>query len=181
MLFRPGRLDGVYSIEMERKIDDRGFFARTFCEREFEQHNLVSRYVQCNLSYNKVRGTLRGMHLQRDPKPEIKLVRCVRGVAFDVVLDLRPGSNTYCEWQAFEISDANGIAIYIPAGVAHGFQALADDTELFYHMSEFYEPSLAAGVRWNDSCFGIAWPLANPTLSERDAAFADFNPALGIQ
>jgi dTDP-4-dehydrorhamnose 3,5-epimerase len=181
MLFHPARIDGVYRIEMERRIDERGFFARTFCELEFEEHKLVSRFVQCNLSYNKLSGTLRGMHLQRDPKPEIKLVRCVRGAAFDVVLDLRPVSKTYCQWEAFEISAENGTAVYIPAGVAHGFQTLAEETELFYHMSEFYEPSLAAGVRWNDPSFGIEWPLFNPTMSERDASYRDFNRELGIR
>lgn len=179
MLFRPAGIAGVYSIEMERRCDDRGFFARTFCEREFERHNLVSRFVQCNLSHNKLRGTLRGMHLQLEPKPETKLVRCVRGAALDVVLDLRPDSKTYCEWEAFEISAVNGVAIYIPAGIAHGFQTLAEETELFYHMSEFYEPSLAAGVRWDDPGFRIDWPLPHPILSDRDAAFLDFNRARG--
>lgn len=177
MRFSPSRIEGIYTVELERKPDERGFFARSYCEREFADHGLMSHFVQCNVSGNTRRGTLRGMHWQREPKPEIKLVRCPRGAALDVVVDLREGSATFCQWDAFEISAENGVAVYIPAGIAHGFQTLADDTELFYQMSEFYDPSLAAGVRWNDPAFGIAWPVPDPIISARDRSYADFCPA----
>ena len=179
MQFCPTRIPGVYVVELERKQDERGFFARSYCEREFAELGLVTRFVQCNVSFNARRGTLRGMHLQLGPSPEIKLVRCTGGAAMDVVVDLRPNSPTYCQWERFELSAENRRAVYVPAGIAHGFQALVDDTELFYQMSEFYNPALAAGVRWNDPAFGIEWPLSNPILSERDRTYANFDRTKG--
>lgn len=174
MKFQETELQGVWLVDLDRREDNRGFFARTYCEKEFAAHGLTTRFVQCNLSSNRRRGTLRGMHFQNEPKPEIKLVRCVRGSVYDVVADLRRDSSTYQKWIGVELSAANGRALYIPAGIAHGFQTLEDETELYYHMGEFYDPSLAAGVRWNDPAFGFVWPLSDPILSEKDAAYPDY-------
>lgn len=174
MTFEETAIPGVWILELDRREDARGFFARTFCEHEFADRGLVTRFVQCNLSSNAKRGTLRGMHFQHEPKPEVKLVRCVQGSVYDVVIDLRPSSPTYCRWIGVELSATNARALYIPAGIAHGFQTLEDRTELYYHMGEFYEPSLASGVRWNDPAFGVAWPVADPILSEKDAAYPDY-------
>lgn len=174
MKFEHMGIPGVWVLDLERREDERGFFARTFCETEFAGQGLVTRFVQSNLSSNRKRGTLRGLHLQNEPKPEVKLVRCVQGAVYDVVVDLRRDSPTYCQWAGVELSAANGRALYIPAGIAHGFQTLEDNTDLYYHMGEFYDPSLAAGVRWNDPAFGIVWPVADPVLSGKDAAYPDF-------
>jgi dTDP-4-dehydrorhamnose 3,5-epimerase len=171
MKFEETELPGVWVIDLERREDNRGFFARTFCEKEFAARGLITRFVQCNLSSNARRGTLRGMHYQNEPKPEIKLVRCVRGSVYDVVIDLHSR-----KWIGVELSAANGRALYIPAGVAHGFQTLEDNTDLYYHMSQFYDPSLAAGVRWNDAVFGIKWPVLAPILSEKDTLYPDYEP-----
>jgi dTDP-4-dehydrorhamnose 3,5-epimerase len=176
LTFEPLSIPGAFKIGLELLEDERGFFARTFCQREFELHGLAAAVAQCNVSRNAHRGTLRGMHFQREPSPEAKLVRCTRGVAYDVVLDLRAGSSTYRQWAAVELSGENRVAVYVPAGCGHGFQTLCDDTEVFYQMSEFYDPALASGVRWNDSCFGIHWPIATPILSPRDASYPDFQP-----
>jgi dTDP-4-dehydrorhamnose 3,5-epimerase len=178
MKFEETSLRGVWMLDLERREDARGFFARTFCDREFADHGLLTRFVQCNLSSNVRRGTLRGMHWQNEPKPEVKLVRCVRGSIYDVVIDLRRDSPTYCRWFGIELSAANGRALYIPAGIAHGFQTLEDNTDVYYHMGEFYEPSLADGVRWNDPAFGVDWPIADPVLSDKDASYADYQPDL---
>ncbi len=174
MLFQAAPLAGVFTVELERLEDDRGFFARAVCEREFSQHGLVTRWVQCNLSSNLKRGTLRGMHFQRDPHPEIKLVRCIKGSVYDVVIDLRSDSPTHRQWFGVELSSLNGRALYIPAGIAHGFQTLEDNTELYYHMGEFYHPSLADGVRWNDPTFAIRWPIPDPILSTKDREYGDY-------
>ena len=176
MTFEETSIPGVWMVDLERREDPRGFFARTFCENEFADRGLLTRFVQCNLSSNLRRGTLRGMHWQNEPNPEVKLVRCIRGAVYDVVIDLRRDSPAYCKWIGVELSAANGRALYIPAGIAHGFQTLEDDTDLYYHMGEFYDASLAAGVRWNDPAFGIAWPLGNPVLSDKDAAYPDYQP-----
>ena len=173
MKFIETALPGVYLIEPELRQDHRGFFARMWCRREFTSHALCADLVQCNISFNNRRGTLRGMHFQRDPAPETKLVRCTRGAAYDVVVDLRPESRTFRRWEAFELTADNRRAVYIPPGFAHGFQTLADATELFYQMSEYYEPSLVAGVRWNDPALVIAWPLRDPILSEMDQSYPD--------
>lgn len=176
MKFEATAVPEVWVLDLERREDPRGFFARTFCEHEFADRGLLTRWVQSNLSSNRKRGTLRGLHWQNEPKPEVKLVRCVRGAIYDVVVDLRRDSPTYCKWFGVELSAANGQALYIPAGIAHGFQTLENDTDVYYHMGEFYEPSLAAGVRWNDAAFGIAWPIPNPIVSEKDATYPDFAP-----
>jgi len=161
-------------VELERIADDRGFFARSFCTREFEAAGLDSCVAQCNVSYNLRRGTLRGMHFQRAPHAEAKLVRCTRGAIYDVIVDLRTDSPTFRRWLAVELTADNHCALYVPRGFAHGFQTLADDCEVFYQMSEFYVPDAAAGVRWNDPAFKIAWPIADPILSPRDTAYPDF-------
>jgi dTDP-4-dehydrorhamnose 3,5-epimerase len=174
MIFSETAIPGVWTLDLERREDSRGFFARTYCEHEFASHGLLTRFVQCNISSNTRRGTLRGMHFQREPRPEVKLVRCTRGAVYDVVVDLRPESPAYCRWMAVELTAENRRALYIPAGIAHGFQTLVDDTELYYHMGEFYDPALAAGVRWNDPAFAIDWPIADPILSDKDTAYPDY-------
>jgi len=172
--FLPAGLPGAFRVEMDRLADERGYFARSWCVREAEAHGLNPRLVQCNVSFNRRRGTLRGMHFQSAPRQEAKLVRCTRGLIADVIVDLRRESPTYRKWEAFELSEENGTALYVPEGFAHGFQTLADDTEVHYQMSEFHSAEHADGVRWNDPAFGIIWPLPNPILSPRDAAYADF-------
>ena len=136
---------------------------------------LIGEFIQCSASFNARRGTLRGMHYQRAPHAETKLVRCTRGAVFDVLLDLRPASATFRRWQAAELSADNGVAVYIPAGVAHGFQSLADASEVFYQIAERYMPEASAGVRWDDPAFGIDWPIRAPILSDRDAGYGDFS------
>lgn len=161
-------------IDIEPAHDGRGFFARTFCADEFARRGLPAGFVQASLSFNHRRGTLRGLHYQAEPCPEGKLVRCTRGAIFDVMVDLRRTSPTHCRWFAVELTAENARAVYIPPGFAHGFQTLCDDTEVFYQMTAEYRPELARGVRWNDPAFAIGWPLPEPILSPRDAAFADF-------
>lgn len=174
MRFTEARIPGVWRISLEKREDPRGFFARTFCEREFGDRGLVTRYPQSNISYNENRGTIRGMHFQRPPAPEVKVVRCIQGVVYDVLLDLRLDSFMYLQWEAFELSADNREALYIPEGCAHGFQTLTDSAELFYQMSEFYTPEYNDGVRWNDPAFRIDWPLADVILSDKDSRYADF-------
>lgn len=174
IVFRAAKLAGAFVIELEKHSDHRGFFARTFCEREFASHGLNSRYVQCSLSFNLSKGTLRGMHFQTEPYQEVKLVRCCRGSIYDVIIDLRPASPTFKQHFGVELSAENGKMLYAPAGFAHGFQTLEDNTEVFYQISQFYAPEYARGVRWNDPAFGIAWPAAERTIHERDQSYADF-------
>jgi dTDP-4-dehydrorhamnose 3,5-epimerase len=174
--FTETRLGGVFVIDLDRHDDQRGFFARSFCAKEFTAHGLPGRFVQCNISYNHRRGTLRGMHFQAAPCEEGKLVRTTSGAIHDVLIDLRPRSPTYREWTAFDLSAKNRRAVYVPAGLAHGFQTLTDHAEVFYQMTEFHTPERARGVRWNDPAFDIAWPIAPLVLSERDASFPDFAP-----
>jgi dTDP-4-dehydrorhamnose 3,5-epimerase len=171
MRFTETKLAGVFIVDIEAVDDERGFFARSWCAREFAAHGLNSDLVQCNISYNRFAGTLRGMHYQRAPHEEVKLVRCIRGRAWDVVVDLRPESPSCRQWTSIELSADNHRMVYIPAGVAHGFQTLAPDTELFYQMGSFYEPAAAAGVRWDDPVLGVDWPLRDPIVSDRDRAF----------
>ncbi|MCK5608108.1 dTDP-4-dehydrorhamnose 3,5-epimerase [Candidatus Pacearchaeota archaeon] len=171
MKFIETKLKGVYIIEPARLEDERGFFARTFCQKEFEAHGLNSKMVQCSISYNKSKGTLRGMHYQVAPKAEAKLVRCTKGAIYDVVIDIMPDSPDYCKWIAVELNSKNRFVLYIPEGFAHGFQTLEDHTEVFYQMSEFYSPECSRGVRWNDSAFGIEWHVLNPLLSENDKSY----------
>lgn len=176
MILTPTEIAGVYVVELEPRPDERGFFARSWCQREFEQHGLDARLVQCNISHNLHRATLRGLHYQATPHPETKLVRCTQGAIYDVALDLRPEQPTFRKWVALELSARNRRALYIPAGCAHGFQSLTDESEVLYHMSEYYHPDLARGVRWNDPAFAITWPLPQPLLSPRDAGYPDFSP-----
>lgn len=176
MFFTETKLKGAFVIELDRKADLRGFFARTFCAREFEAYRLNPRVVQCNLSYNKRQRTLRGMHWQAPPSTEVKLVRAARGAVYDVIVDLRPDSATYLQHVGVELTSDNGRMLYIPEGFAHGFQSLEDETEVVYQMSEFYAPEQARGARWNDPAFGIAWPLPDPIMNDRDRTWPDFAP-----
>lgn len=169
-------LQKAYVIELEAMVDERGFFARSWCAQEFRLHGLNPNVAQCSVSFNARRGTLRGMHYQNEPYPEAKLVRCCSGAIYDVVLDLRPTSATYCKWFAVELTAANRKMLYVPEGFAHGFQTLADDTEVFYQISESYRPECARGVRWDDPQFGIEWPIRDPIISQRDRTFADHKP-----
>ncbi len=174
MIFKQTKLAGVYEIEIEVHRDDRGFFARTWCEREFREHGLNPNLVQCSISSNSRKGTLRGVHYQTQPNQEAKLVRCTRGSLYDVALDLRRGSATYMQWTGAELTAANHRALYIPEGCAHGFLTLEDDTEVLYQMSEFYHPEAARGVRWSDPAFGIVWPGSVEVISDRDRSYPDF-------
>jgi dTDP-4-dehydrorhamnose 3,5-epimerase len=167
----PAPLAGVCVVELERLEDERGFFARSFCQDEFEKAGLRTAITQCNVSWNRTRGTLRGLHFQAAPHEEAKLVRCTRGAVWDVVVDLHEGSATRWRWYAVELTADNRRAVYVPEGFAHGFQTLADDTEVLYQMSEFYHPSLARGVRWDDPRLGIRWPVPAPILSQRDRSY----------
>jgi dTDP-4-dehydrorhamnose 3,5-epimerase len=174
MVFARTALPGVLIISPEIHEDHRGFFARLWCEREFAAHGVTDRWVQRSVSYNKTKGTLRGMHYQRAPHQEAKLVRCARGAIYDVILDLRPDSPGFKRHVAVELSASNRKTVYIPEGCAHGFQTLEDDVEVLYDISAFYAPEHAAGVRWDDPAFGISWPDPNPIMSERDRRFPDF-------
>jgi dTDP-4-dehydrorhamnose 3,5-epimerase len=158
----------VWRIEPELREDERGFLLRTYCEAEFGARGLNTHWPQCNLTLTKRRGMLRGLHYQAEPKGETKLIRCVTGAIWDVLVDVRPDSSTFGKWEAFEITASNRHQLYAPGGYAHGFQCLTDDCQVFYQMSESYVPELARGVRWNDPQIGIAWPLPDPVLSERD-------------
>lgn len=174
MNFRPAPLQGVYVIELEPRNDERGFFARAFCEREFREHGLVDHFVQMNDSVNLRRGTLRGLHYQLAPDAEVKLVRCVRGSLFDVVVDLRPDSPTFRRWFGAELSAANRAMMYVPEGFAHGFVTLEDDVEALYLVSQYYSPGRERGLRWNDPAVGVAWPLAPLVISDKDRNHPDF-------
>ena len=176
MRFSPAGLLGAFLIDVEAAGDERGLFARTWCAQEFARQGLPSAFVQGSTSYNAKRGTLRGMHWQAEPKPEGKLVRCTRGAIYDVILDLRRDSAGYLQWRAFELTEDNRAALYVPPGVAHGFQTLADASEVLYQMTEAYAPELARGARWDDPAFRIEWPIPGPILSGRDASFADWLP-----
>jgi dTDP-4-dehydrorhamnose 3,5-epimerase len=167
-------LYGAYLIEPEPVVDARGSFARTWCAEEFRLHGLNSNLAQCSLSFNARRGTLRGMHYQDEPYAEAKSVTCCVGAIYDVLLDLRPVSPTYLRWFATELSAANHRMLYAPEGVAHGFQTLFDNCEVFYQVSQRYSPEHARGVRWDDPRFEIEWPIRNPILSPKDSAFAYF-------
>ena len=175
MIFTEAKLRGAFIIEPERLEDERGFFARSFCQREFEDHGLNPKVAQCNISFNQKKGTLRGMHYQAPPYQEEKLVRCTKGAIYDVIIDLRPDSPTFRRWTAADLTEENRRMIYVPAGFAHGFQTLEDETEVFYQMSEFYHPECARGVRWDDPAFGIEWIISKPIISMRDRRYPDFN------
>jgi dTDP-4-dehydrorhamnose 3,5-epimerase len=168
MKFSATRIAGVWRVQLEPKVDERGWFARTFCSDEFGRLGLNTVWPQTNLTRTHLRGMIRGLHWQAQPHPEIKLVRCAVGQIWDVVVDIRRASPTFGHWESFELDSISGDQIYIPAGVAHGFQCLEAGSEVAYQMSAPYHPSLARGLRWNDPQVEIAWPIPNPTLSERD-------------
>ncbi len=176
MKIHPTTLNSAYLITLNIFSDNRGFFARTYCRSEFEKHELSSHFEQCSISFNHKKGTLRGMHFQKNPHAETKLVRCSRGKIFDVLIDLRPDSSTFAQWEGHILSGENRHMLYIPEGFAHGFQTLEDNTEVFYQISNSYVPSHASGVRWNDPAFSINWPLEVTVISEKDQTFPDFNP-----
>lgn len=171
MLFKELEIAGVYLISPEKHEDARGFFARVYCEREFEEHGLHTSFVQENISYNRCRGTLRGMHYQKIPYGEVKIVSCLRGAIYDVVLDIREKSPTYGKWVAERLTGKNNAMLYIPEGLAHGFQTLDDDTLVHYQMGEFYAPEAAAGIRFDDKRFCIEWPIEEKIMSERDLSY----------
>jgi dTDP-4-dehydrorhamnose 3,5-epimerase len=177
MIFTETPLGGAYVIDLEKRGDDRGFFARAFCEREFGAKGLSTRFVQVNNSLSAQKGTLRGMHYQLAPKGETKLVRCIRGALHDVILDLRPGSPTFGRSFGADITAENRRMMYVPKGFAHGFVTLADDTEAFYFVDEFYAPEQERGVRWDDPRFAIPWPAEPVVLSDKDRAHRDFDAA----
>lgn len=177
MRFQETPIAGAFLIDLEKREDDRGFFARAFCEKEFGEHGLVTRFVQANNSLSRPGGTLRGMHYQLAPHAETKLVRCVRGSLFDVVLDLRAGSPTFGKSYGAELSAENRRMMYVPKGFAHGFVTLEDDTEAFYFVDEFYAPGTERCVRWNDAKFRIEWPREPVVISDKDRNQKDFDPA----
>lgn len=179
MIFKTTGIEGAFVIELEKIQDHRGYFARTFCQKEFQAHGLCTSLVQANTALTQRKGTLRGMHYQAAPYAEAKLVRCIRGAAFDVMIDLRPGSKSYCRWFGVELTADNHRMLYVPEGFAHGYQTLQDDTELFYLVSQFYTPQAEQGVRWNDARFNIAWPIvAGALLSDKDRSWPDFTAFL---
>jgi dTDP-4-dehydrorhamnose 3,5-epimerase len=168
MLFKEATLPGVYVVEPERINDQRGFFARIWCKSELQRHGLKSELAQSNVGFSYRKGTLRGLHFQRHPYAEVKIVRCTRGAIFDVVADVRPGSPSYKRWFGVELSDENGRMIYVPEGFAQGYITLKDNTEMMYHTSKLYQAEAACGVRYNDPAFNIQWPLVATVISEQD-------------
>ncbi|MGE0822162.1 MAG: dTDP-4-dehydrorhamnose 3,5-epimerase [Candidatus Binatia bacterium] len=176
MIFTETSLAGAFIIEPQRIEDERGFFARTWCQQEFARKGLQTSVVQCSLSFNQKAGTLRGMHYQVAPHEEVKLIRCTQGAIYDVIIDLRPESSTFMQHTAVILSAENRTMLYVPIQFAHGFQTLVDNTEIFYQMSAAYAPAYARGVRWNDPAFAIPWPSAERTIIERDQQYPDFFP-----
>jgi dTDP-4-dehydrorhamnose 3,5-epimerase len=174
MNFHSTKLAGVFEIHLDLKQDERGFFARSWCQMEFAEHGLNPTLRQCNVSFNGRKGTLRGLHYQAAPHPEAKLVRCTKGAIYDVVVDLRRESQTYKQWIGVTLTAENRRMLYVPEECGHGFLTLGDESEVFYQMSEFYHPDLARGVRWNDPAFAIAWPEEPRQISERDRTYPDF-------
>ncbi len=174
MIFQETRLPGVFEIRIEPSADERGFFARSFCQQEFRAHGLNPNIAQCNISFNARKGTLRGMHYQAAPHAEAKVVRCTAGAIYDVVIDLRPQSPTFKHWITVNLTAENRLMLYVPEGCAHGFLTLRDATEIFYQMSDFYHPELSRGTRWNDPAFAIVWPEKIEVISERDRTYPDF-------
>ncbi len=175
MIFEETDLPGAWVIEPAPVHDERGFFARTFCVRELSAHRLATEFVQHSSSVSHLKGTLRGLHFQRAPHAEVKIVTCLRGAILDVIVDLRPRSPTFRAWRAFELTAENRRRLYIPEGFAHGFQTLTDDVEIGYLISAYYEPSAAAGVRHDDPAFGVKWPLPVSVISDKDQNWPDFS------
>src|SRR4030067_1130690 len=173
MIFRETRLKGAFIIEVEKREDDLGFFARTWCKKEFEEHGLTANMVQSNISFNKRKGTLRGMHYQGAPYGEVKLVRCTMGSLYDVLVDLRPESRTYLQWLGVELTSVNHKMVYIPEGFAHGYQTLEDNGEVTYQVSQFYSPDFERGLRYDDPGIGIDWPFTGKIISDKDKGWPD--------
>lgn len=176
MFFRETPLKGAWIIEPERIEDERGFFARVFCRREFEAHGLTPVLAQISTSWNARKGSLRGMHYQALPHAEVKIIRCTSGAIYDVIIDLRRESPTFLQWTSAELTADNRLMLYVPKGFAHGFQTLSDGTEVLYQISEFQHPESARGVRWNDPAFRVRWPAPPSLISERDRGYPDFAP-----
>ncbi len=176
MKFTATPLDGAWIVDIEPIADERGFFARSWCLEEFQRQGLNPDLAQCNISFNERKGTLRGLHYQEPPYGETKLVRCTAGAIYDVIVDIRQASRSYRQWFAVELSAANRRILYVPDGLAHGFQALQEQTEIFYQMSDGFHPESARGIRWNDAAFAIRWPVSDPILSARDRSYPDFLP-----
>lgn len=174
MKFSKTKIAGVFEIEIEPFLDDRGFFARTWCRKEFEAQGLDPKLVQCSVSFNTRKGTLRGIHYQEAPYAEAKLIRCVRGSVFDVVVDLRSSSPTFKQWVAVVLNSEKHNMVFVPQGCAHGFLTLENETEVFYQMSEFYDAESARGIRWNDPAFRIAWPDKVEVISKRDRTYPNY-------
>jgi dTDP-4-dehydrorhamnose 3,5-epimerase len=175
MIFTETRLPGAYIVELRKLRDERGFFARSWCQKEFEEQGLVARVVQTNVSFNHTKGTLRGMHYQEPPFAETKLIRCTRGAIFDVIIDLRRDSPTFMQWTGVELTADNHNMLFVPEEFAHGFQTLQDGTEVTYQVSQFYTPGSERGIRYNDPAFDIAWPLAVEVISIKDQSWPDFS------
>jgi dTDP-4-dehydrorhamnose 3,5-epimerase len=177
MMFTPVAISGAYVVEAEPRADERGFFARQWCAEEFARAGLSAAFVQCNGSFSARKGTLRGMHYQVPPDEEIKLVRCIRGAVFDVMIDLRPASATHKQWFGIELTADNRKMLYVPAGCAHGYLTMCDHSEVLYPVTQYYRPDAERGVRWNDPAFGVQWPAMAPlTISAKDAAWPDYRP-----
>jgi dTDP-4-dehydrorhamnose 3,5-epimerase len=175
VIFTETKLKGAYIIELEELKDNRGFFARAWCQHEYEKHGLNARFVQANVSSSIKKGTLRGMHYQISPYEEIKLMRCIKGSIYDVIIDLRPDSSTYAQWIGLELTSENHKMLYVPENFAHGFQTLEDNTEVFYPVSQFYTPGSERGIRYDDPAFGIKWPEINDlVMSEKDKCWPDY-------
>lgn len=179
MIFTETPLSGAFTVDLELRRDDRGFFARAWCQDEFERRGLSTRIVQCNTSYNNRTGTVRGLHFQRPPQAEVKLVRCTRGAIWDVIVDLRPESTTYTRWFGAELTADNRRMLYVPENFAHGYITLEPETETFYQVSEFYSPDHEAGIRWDDPAIGITWPIEPVVVSAKDAGHPDFTGSYG--
>ncbi len=173
MILHETSLEGVYVVEPERAADDRGFFARTYSSSQFAEWGLELAITECSIAYNRARWTIRGLHYQKPPHEEAKIVRCTNGAVYDVAVDLRPNSRTYLRWEAIELTAENRIALYVPPGCAHGYQTLREDSELHYAISTAYAPEAGAGVRWNDPLLGIDWPASPSVISPRDKAYPD--------
>lgn len=171
MIFTPTELKDAYIIDIDRRSDSRGFFARGWCQNEFEAHGLNPRVVQVNFSHNTTRGTLRGMHFQKAPYREVKLVRCTRGAIYDVIIDIRPDSPTFKRWIGVELTEDNYRMLYVPEGFAHGYITLQDTCDVAYQVSQFYTPGAEGGLRYNDPAFGVEWPVAIEVISEKDASW----------
>jgi len=178
MIFSETKLKGAYTIEIEKLKDNRGFFARAWCRKEFAGHGLTSRVVQTNISFNIKKGTLRGMHYQIAPYEESKLVRCTAGAIYDVIIDLRPDCPTYLQWVGVELTADNHKMLFVPENFAHGFQTLQDNTEVTYQVTQFYTPGSERGIRWDDKAINIEWPEDAAVISDKDKNWPDFTPQL---